>query len=688
MCPSGVLAIIAAAMLLLVGMPAWADDPATITMQANPEIILADGFSTTNITASVTLSGDRIPPDGTLVRFASTAGSLASISVPTSGGVARVILTSSPTAGTAVVSASFLSSGEGASAQLKVEFTSDKDTANTDDINSNWVKIGSSGYLLYSADTRTIDSAGKNHGVHLVYRGLDVVADALQMDLITTSFRARNAILSHDGTETVHAAQIAYNLLGHQGDAVVIEDGAQPENVTISGVEQKVAPMKDSDLQMMQIKKPYDFVDLSNSQVVLTAAALSVKPGDKVLLRKSTLYVSGKKMVSLANEVMPLTTDQVLGRQVVGFGSDGFFLEVPYYFSVTQDHAAQLELRSPTASREAGDYLAGNSYSLDMDDQYGTADGKHTGEFQLLGLLRGDWDARWNQTETFRDGTRGYFYADYPSGRGMFTSSNLTHQFHGFSTNLTTSSSDSTFNGSSYKNKRVGTSIQSDNRPLLKKSPAGLQFTTILSSEQGRGTISEPSQARITTPYSTYGLDMRVFTVAAGQTKAFTVSQSYDVGDTMDAISHQTALTETANIGANQRLSSTSLATFQYTFTHNPLLGSYSGAAAAGVLTPYGSVRHDFSLGWSTAPVNNLWSLSLLSSVSVPDTSTDLSSEFSYRIGNNWHFGLTGDVASVVGYEYRDLAFTLDRRIANRAVQVSYSTIEHRFRLNLTSAGF
>ena len=476
-------------------------DPATVTMQANPEIILADGASTTTITASVTLEGDKLPPDGTIVRFATTAGTLGGFSEPTTAGVARVILTSSPTAGTAIVTASFLSSGQGASDQLRVEFTSDKDTANTDNINSDWVRIVSSGYLIYSADTRTIDGAGKNHGVHLTYRGLNVVADALQVDLGTTMLRARNAVVSHDGVETLRAAQLAYSVQGHVGYAVTEDDGSGSQNVTIMGVAQTVAPMKSSDLQQVEMKKPYGFVDLSTSQVVLTATEISVKPGDRVLLRRSTMFVSGKKVVSLPNQVMPLTTDQVFGRQIVGFGSDGFFLEVPYYFSVDQNHAAQFEVRSPSASREAGDYRVGSGYTLDMDDQYTTPDGKHSGEFQLFGMTRASWDARWNENETFRDGTRGYFYVDYPNNLGMFTSSNITHQFHGFSTNLNTSTSQTSYSGTTVEEKRVGTNIQSDSRALFKSAPNGIQYTTTFSTSQGHGAIDFANQAPISTPF-------------------------------------------------------------------------------------------------------------------------------------------------------------------------------------------
>src|SRR5690348_6034060 len=75
---------------------ALAQAPATVTITASPSVILADGQSTTIISAQVASGSDHAVPDGTLVRFSTTSGILSASTATTTGGVARVTLTSSP----------------------------------------------------------------------------------------------------------------------------------------------------------------------------------------------------------------------------------------------------------------------------------------------------------------------------------------------------------------------------------------------------------------------------------------------------------------------------------------------------------------------------------------------------------------------------------------------------------------
>ena len=76
----------------------------SLALRATPEIVRADGHSTTTVTAEVRDSGGGIVPDGTPVHFTTSAGQIDAVA-PTVAGRARATFTSDAIAGVAQVSA-------------------------------------------------------------------------------------------------------------------------------------------------------------------------------------------------------------------------------------------------------------------------------------------------------------------------------------------------------------------------------------------------------------------------------------------------------------------------------------------------------------------------------------------------------------------------------------------------------
>ena len=144
----------------------------SIRLDARPNILLSDGHSTATITASVRDSGGNLVPDGTQVRFTTTAGTITEV-VLTSSGSARATLTSSSLPGTADVSA-FVA--EGASATVKVQMV-----ASLADVSRTSPVINVEGkYVAYSEGLRVIEAM--EHAV-VRFEGLRIEADAVQVDL-------------------------------------------------------------------------------------------------------------------------------------------------------------------------------------------------------------------------------------------------------------------------------------------------------------------------------------------------------------------------------------------------------------------------------------------------------------------------------------------------------------------------
>ena len=121
---------------------------ARFTLRAQPDVIPANGISTTSIFVQVPQSGNAIT-SAPVVRFATTAGVIENQASLTDG-VARVLLRSSNTPGTAVVTAFIGSSRE----VITVEFSAESEIA------ERYLEL-SAPYVAYGAGVGIITSSGK-----------------------------------------------------------------------------------------------------------------------------------------------------------------------------------------------------------------------------------------------------------------------------------------------------------------------------------------------------------------------------------------------------------------------------------------------------------------------------------------------------------------------------------------------
>ena len=115
---------------------------ASVTLAASPDIIYADGKSTTVITATVRDGGGSLVANNTPVRFTTTLGTLTGDTAATTSGVARISLTSASGAGTATVTAvAYGATADGSSAgAVTVEFTEDRESLFEKD--ARWIRLG------------------------------------------------------------------------------------------------------------------------------------------------------------------------------------------------------------------------------------------------------------------------------------------------------------------------------------------------------------------------------------------------------------------------------------------------------------------------------------------------------------------------------------------------------------------
>ncbi|GAF73454.1 unnamed protein product, partial [marine sediment metagenome] len=151
----------------------------SLWLRANPQAIVADGRSETTVSAEVRDSSGRAAPDGTVVDFTTSLGTVQRTE-RTTAGVARVRLHSDTTVGTALVSA-VVATGN-VVAQLKVDFLE----PGTEMFDESFMSVSSKNYLGYDVGSRTVDAAG---GVKIYHRGLYITAEEAQIDLSRNTIR-------------------------------------------------------------------------------------------------------------------------------------------------------------------------------------------------------------------------------------------------------------------------------------------------------------------------------------------------------------------------------------------------------------------------------------------------------------------------------------------------------------------
>jgi len=681
--------------LLTAARPGLAAGQASISLAAAPDVIYADGKSSTVITATVTDSGGHAAPDGTSVRFTTTLGTLTPDTASTTSGVARVSLTSVSTAGTAKVTAAAFGSGlQGTSASgASVEFTADRESLFDKD--ARWIRIDCPQYLIYSADTRIIEAQGKNRSAHLDYKALDITADSLQVDLQTQSVLAKNAVLQR-GRHTMRASEIRYDLLTSSGTAIL---AGTAEAVTVTGSNLETMQQPVDPAQLPLLSNPYRFVDLSASRVVVSARAITADPYTQLQFRRATIYSDGRKLLSLMYHVMPVNSDQIFGQQLVGVGSAGVYVNVPFYYNVTTHSRGTIYLRNSAVSGASigsslstgasffGNQAARHGMALDLEQSY---DVGHTGSGQLLvtGITRSEWGAQWNHTQRLDDQTSSYFLVDYPEHRSLYATSSVSRQFSGFSLNVSASGSRDPGNGGySASSATVNTYLQTNPHMV---GHSGLNYTTDLSEQQGQLVETSPSSGRITTPISTTSADVRFFTAPVRLDKRTQLTDSVSVGQAFGGARHSFAPTVAANLGLSRTFRKTDLLTLNYSFSYDPLL-SQLGTSSSG-LNPLQALLQSTTQQRITATYSATLlprvNVSFSGSYGLPLNDRSLFTTAQYRINPDWGVGVAASLEHYITDNYQDIEYSVSRRILGRDLTFYYSTRTKKINFDFAGIGF
>lgn len=662
---------------------------ATIRLTTEQATLLADGKSQTILTAEVRDERGAVVPDGTTIRFATTAGRLDTNTALTQNGVARVTLTSADLPGVALVTANLEASGQANAApvQTTVSFTRDAESAAY--AGDNWARIEGSQYTGYVLDFGVVQVNGKNGGARLSFRDIAITADALQVNVRENKVRAVGNVVLARGGQRVSYRTLRYQLLTGQGVAERDEEG-KPRPVSVQGPDLEE---KDPDPAEPTSAESWELEDISGASVVIVAQSIGLEPNARLQFRRAAFYLDNNKTLTLPFHVLSLGQESLFAEQIVGFGPQGVTVDFPLYYDVRPSAVGTLHVRRGARVGSSA-YSTRPGWSLDMEQDYnarssrgsgGASGGGTNGTIALNGLTRQDWGARWNHGQSIGPSARGNLYVDFPNHRDLFASTNLSRAFKGFSLNASASGSRiqvlDVAGGTRTAGGDIRAQVYAETDPRAALGTPRVQYALNLST--ARQGFYGPQRENLGGVVNTQTAGMRLFTSPLPISLGTTLAQSLSIGQTWTrgglatggGRSGASVLGTTALTRSLGRLGTGAIT---YDYTQTPLLyGSYTG----------GTGRHRLG-GNLFLGAGEKWNLSLAASHSLDRVSSTLYGNLQFSLGGPWRGRVTLSGSRVPGFRYGDAEYALIRRIAGRDVAVYYSTTSRRFQFDFTGARF
>jgi len=620
----------------------------SIKLSVSPAVLLSDGKSVALVSAEVRDDKGNLVPDGTQVQFSASQGVLRDAVVGTSAGVARTQLTSATLPGVATITATI--PGASAFEEAHVTFTDDADMLRQ---RVNTYLFASSQYLAYSADWRTVEAVSSEQKAELTIGNLHLRARSYQYRLDDDLLVAEGAVLTR-GKRTLVAERLRYYPRRDEGQAVLVEDG-QIREVVFKG------PLWELEPVAVSRADAYTYNDLSASELLFVAESAVLLPGERIQFRHAKMYVAGQKLLTMPMYDLSFRTGEALGQQIVGVNSGGVTLDLPFYYVVSPQAVGALRLRHAQRVGRAV-YAIRPGWSLDLEHTY-SRPGMMEGELALTSLTRGDWGLRWNHAHWFSQNASTHFYVDVPAHRNLYINSGLSYGFGQGRVGLNLSGGQS-LSGTRYRDLRGDLYVESN--PLKMGSLLKMTVSTTFSSR-----VSEFADQRVRTDGA--GLRSRIYTVPlrlAGFTVNSSLMASYLWGN-----SQTTGSSLLATVSASRGLWEGALLSLNYDYTYDRLVQ----------VTGYGRHRLSGMFAWS---VGQRLNASIVGTRILDGDSLTLFADASYRLSTLWRLGANLSFNRFQGTRYNDLELSIGYRVGIRELLLTWSSLTHRWQVDLIAAGF
>ena len=639
-------------------------------VNAFPSVSVADGRSTTTISATVRDSNGRLVADGTKVGFTSTLGQFRQSIVTTSSGVARAILVAGGVPGIAQINVTALTPNA-APTTLEFEFVADRKLLASA---QEYIEVVTSGAMQYSNDTysKLMSASSPDRGVSVRYRDIQVEADDIQIDIPNSILRAKRAHLKFGqinqdfeqlylrlnqrrglGTTTFYARRydtIAWGSHGPEflrildnGRSKLAEDEKRFGLVEIAAGDLKPANQA--------LNTPiFDFDDTSTAPSTVRARKAVIFPRKGIQFQKAEVYVGATRVMAmpLFELNMYSTNSPIVTDQFVSVANNHLAVNYPYYLSLKPGMTSLFRLR--TGEQYGRSTQVNQGVFLDYELNWNHGD-QMDGGMTFSGLGRNDWSLGAHQYLQLDDRSKASFQAELPGGKSIYGSASVDRQFNGFQVNVNGSTNRS-LRGIAYRSTDLSLNAEKD-PTKMGRIPVQL-FYGLTAQHSSNSLLDQTLQGA--GPYT------RFQSLPINLSKRSTINASFSAkhlfGDQNTAgmaLAGEAALTQTLSRDASV------IATYNYTRDR------YSDALVG---------SHRLSLqGYFTAGRTGL---QLFATKSLDVDRLSLYGDLGYRMSSVWRLatGYTYDSYPTIGNtinEYLDYNFSLNYRIGWREVGLTWS---------------
>ncbi|MEZ0327798.1 MAG: Ig-like domain-containing protein [Fimbriimonas sp.] len=444
--------LIATAALATVCAVAFAQQ-AQIKLSAYPAMSVADGRSTTTITAEVRDSHGTLVPDGTRVVFESSLGNFRESIVQTRNGIARAILQAGGVPGVAVIKTTTMD-GIAQPSTLDFEFVGDRSmlSAATD-----YIEIVSPTYMEYVPDTRIIAAASPNHGVSVRFRDITVLADDVQVNIFRNELRARKARLKI-GKLDQEFEEIFIRLNEKTGIGSTRFKMVLPPPISFVGfmpvflsddpsrfknlgqeverfglVEIKRDVLTPSKSREGAFRLEFEETGVYTSSIAAKKAV--VFPQREIQFQRAEILVSGSRVMQMPLYQLNLMQSSSNGvmQSLVNVNNNQLQVNYPYYLSLKPGLTSLVRFR--TGDRYGRGVGGSSAAFLDYEMNWNKGD-QMDGKFTISGIGRKDMTLGIQHYLRIDDRTSAFGMIEMPANESIFGSLNLNRSYDGFSMSL------------------------------------------------------------------------------------------------------------------------------------------------------------------------------------------------------------------------------------------------------------
>lgn len=647
------LRLVSLVVLVAIAITAFGQN-ATIRLRSFPNMMLADGRSTSTITAEVRDSNGRLVPDGTQIVFYTTLGAFRENVVRTIDGMAQGILVASGVPGTATITVNALSYNT--TATMVYEFVGDAKMLSSA---QEFIEVFAPTYLYYSLEDRILEASGPERGASLQYRTVEVEADDLQYNVSTWEVLARNARVRMGRAFEKDFSVIRYSLNQRRGLGVTsIEEEIDGE------VRRRVAVVEivGSELSPVDREIPpttFEFFEIVDSLQHISGDKAIIFPSREIYFYKAGIHIDGARRLG-----MPLLQVNLDGRapifteEIFQVNNNQISLSYPHYLSLKPGQTSLLRLR--TGGQYGRATTSQSGIFLDYELNWYRGD-EMRGGLVVGGLARNDWGLGMHHYQRYGQRTNAHVQVDLPAHRSIFGSVGVTHQFDGFTTSLNANAT-STLRGALYRTQQTSLVVEKD--PIkVGDLPVRLHLGVT-------GSVSQRDTHQGRFVQNSAGVRLRANMVPQQLSPSTSVNASASVARVIGK-NTLAGLSSAATVSVGQRLGRNAHVNATYDFTDDGFNSALIG-------------RHRLSAqGYMQA---GRTSASFFASRSLDVNRLSYFGDVSYRLHPQWRLAFAYTLDQYLDLSYRDYYYLVGYRIGQREFGLTWSSRTRRLGVQFLGA--